>query len=158
MALKPDRHINPYGTEINFVFNGTADAGTIMAYGVSGSGAAVADEVSGTVVVGAANPTGVAVAGLLLHPFVTYNALLHRNWYKVTQYPGDKATLLRQGWVTTNVITPGGTPTAGAPAYLGPNGTVTALAPVTAGDAPTVGQFMSRINEEGYVRLLVDIP
>jgi hypothetical protein len=79
MALKPDRHIDPYGTEINFVFNGTADAGTIMAYGVAGSGSAVPDENCGTVVVGAANPTGVLVAGLLMHSFVTYNALLHRN-------------------------------------------------------------------------------
>lgn len=155
MALKPDRHINPYGTEINFVFNGTADAGTIMTYGAAGSGAAVVDEKAGTVTIGAANPSGVAVAGLLMHSFVTFNALLHRNWYKVTQYPGEKATLLRNGWVTTNVVDGSAVPDAGKPAYLGPNGTVTH---VNAAGAPKIGEFMSRLDEQGYCRLAVRLP
>lgn len=153
MALKPDRNINPHGTEITFVFNGTAEAGTFMTYGAAGSGASVADERGGTVVVGPANPANAKVAGLLMHPFVAFNALLHRNWYKVTQFPGEKATLLRDGWVTTNVVHSLAAPDAGAPAYLGPNGTVT-----HATGGPQVGEFMSRLDEQGYCRLAVKLP
>jgi hypothetical protein len=150
MALKPDRQINAYGTDISFVFNGVADAGTIMTYGAAGSGAAVTDEKGGTVVVGPANPSGAKVAGLLVNPFVAFNPLLHRNWYKVTQFPGEKATLLRDGWVTTNVLAGGAAPDAGKPAYLGANGTA---ADANAGGAPVIGEFMSRLDEQGYCRL-----
>lgn len=153
MALKPDRHIDPYGTEITFVFNGTADNGTIMIYGAAGSGASVQDDYAGTVVVGPAAAAGARVAGLLMHPFVVFNPLLHRNWYKVTQFPGEKATLLKRGWVTTNVLASGAVPDAGKPAYLGPNGTVT-----DATGGPQLGEFMSRLDEQGFCRLNLNIP
>lgn len=151
--LKPDRHIDPFATEITLKFNATAEAGTLMTYSAPGSGSAVPDETGGTVAVGPASPSGALVAGLLMHPFVAYDPLLHRNVYKVTQYPGDKATLLRRGWVTTNVVASGAAPDSGKAAYLGANGKVT-----DAGPGPKVGQFMSRLDEQGYCRLLVDLP
>jgi len=152
--LKPDRNIYPNGVEITFTFNGTAEAGTFMTYGTPGSGASVADEQGGQAVIGPANPSGALPLGLLMHPFVAYNALLHRNVYKVTQYPGEKATLLREGWVTTNVLASGAVPDVGKPAYLGANGTVTHT---QAGGAPKVGEFMSRLDEQGYCRLFVHL-
>lgn len=149
--LKPDRHI--FQTEINLSFNGTAEAGTVMVYNAPGSGAAIPDETAGTLSVGPGSPSGAKVAGLLVHPFVAFNPLLHRNWYKVTQYPGEKATLLRQGWVTTNVVATGAVPDAGKSAYLGANGVVH-----DAGPGPKIGEFMSRLDENGYCRLAVHLP
>ncbi len=159
MALKPDRDIKV--TEVNLVFNGTAEAGTIMTYSTAGSGNATPDDKAGVVVVGPAAssgalPAGTKVAGLLINPFVTFDPLLHRNIYKVTQYPGEKATLLRQGWVTTNVMASGGVvPDAGRTAYLGTLGGVT---DASTNSAPKVGEFMSRLDENGYCRLAVQLP
>lgn len=152
--LKPDRVIDPFGYEINMTFNGTAEEGTIMVYSAAGSGNATPDEKAGTVDVGPANPSGAKPVGLLLHPFVAYNPLLHRNVYKVTQYPGDKATLVRRGWVTTNVVYSGATPDAGKAAYLGANGKAT---DVNAAGAPKIGEFMSRLDEQGYCRLAINL-
>lgn len=153
MALKPDRHINPYGTEITYVLNTTADAGLFMVYGTAGSGSAVSDATRGTVSVGPSNPSGQKVAGLLMHPFVAFDDKKHRNWYQVTQYPGEPAPLLRDGWVTTNSIVTGVTPDAGKVAYLGADGKVT-----DAGPGPKVGEFMSAKDEAGYCRLKVELP
>lgn len=154
MSLKPDRDIKV--TEVNFVFNGAygADNGTAMVYQTTGSGNATPDDKSGTVDIGPVAPSGAPrVVGLLINPFVPYNPLLHRNIYKVTQYPGEKATLLKDGWVTLNNISPSITPTAGQDAYLGASGTWTNA---NLGQEK-VGQFMSTFDEYGYCRLYIKI-
>lgn len=158
--LKPDRHI--FLTDVNFVFNGTADSGTLLVYQQgTGSGNGVQDDKAGTVAIGplscSGNITaGSGVVGLLVNPFVTFNPLLHRNWYKVTQWPGEKATLLRQGWVNTNIVATGvPVPDCGVPAYLGPLGVPTGN-PVGAGQL--IGEFQSRLDENGFCRLAINLP
>lgn len=151
MALKPDR--NQLDWDISRYMNEVAEAGGVAVISTHGSG--VAMDGSTNVATYAANPSGKLVAGVLLGDLEAYNGNLHRNYYRDSNISGSKVSLLTKGWVVTDMIYPGTSPTAGAPAYLGQSGYIT---PTQATGAPTVGRFETSKDEDGYAKVSINIP
>lgn len=149
MALKGDRH--EFQTDISFFCNDVTERGVILVHGSSGSGASMDNKLA------IASLPGTAVSalkpiGLLLNDMVNVNLTRYAlNQMKDEMQIGGKCTLLRKGWVVTNMIT--GTPVAGDKAYLAANGKVTP----TAG-GPAVGAFLSAKDEKGYAKVEVNLP
>ncbi len=88
----------------------------------------------------------------------------HINFHKNEMQKGGKVTLLKKGWIVTNLIDPGVTIAKGDVAYVGPSGylTNTNKAPLynrqnrTAG--MVVGQFDSLKDEDGYAKVSINLP
>lgn len=152
MALRADRQV--LETDISNILNDVADEGEIVCYKTSGSGNALGENAN--IVSLYADPSGKVPAGLLLNKFVNIDQTVrHRNFHNGEQIIGEKAPLMRKGWVVTNELS--GTPTVGATAYLTANGQTT----VTNGGlaaTPKVGQYMSIKDEDGYAKLYLDLP
>ena len=109
MALKPDR-IEAY-TDISLFMNEVAERGGVVVHLTAGSGAAMDD--ANAVVELPSAATGNAPAGLLLNDVVDLDLTRqHINWHQDEVQKGSKVTILRQGFVTTNMIASGVTPTA----------------------------------------------
>ena len=153
MALKGDRYIEM--TDISHFMNEAAEVGGCVSYSTSGSGAAL--DQSANLVTYAASSSGAVPVGILLDPMVNYNLTRqHLNWHKLEKQVGDKVPVVTRGWVVTNMLVPGTSPTAGNTAYLGASGLLTP----TFGSAvtSTVGRFESKKNEDGYVKVWVNLP
>lgn len=151
MALKPDR--NQIEWDISRYMNEAAVAGGIASVSTNGSG--VAMDGAANVVTYAANPSGKVVAGILLGDIEVYPAKLERNFYRDSNPVNSKVALLTKGWVVTNMVYPGTTPTVGAVAYLGASGYLT---PTQAAGAPVVGRFETSKDENGYSKVSINIP
>ena len=124
MALKPDR-IEAY-TDVSFFMNETGERGGIVVHSTAGSGSAMDD--SNAVVEYATSQSGTNPAGLLLCDVVDLDLTRqHINWHKDEVQKGSKVTILRQGFVVTDMIVSGVSPTAGDPAYYGANGLLTTV-------------------------------
>jgi hypothetical protein len=156
MALKGSRY--EAMTDVSFFMNEAATRGGIATISTAGSGAAL--DQSAALVTYAAAPSGKVCVGLLLNDMVNLDQTKqHINWHKDEMQKGGKVTLLTDGWVVTNMIYPGSTPTAGAIAYLANSGYVTA----TKGgggmvSSPPIGRFLSTKDEDGYAKLAVKLP
>jgi len=74
------------------------------------------------------------------------------NWHKDEMQIRGKCTLLRRGWVVTDQVS--GVPTAGAPAYYT---TLGLLTPTDAGSAPKVGRFLSKLDNDGFAKVEINI-
>ena len=156
MALKPLQDVVQYTTD-RFM-NETATAGVIVvsATGVAGSGQAM-DSFSQLVTV-AANPSGRFPAGVLLNNVVnkdlTQTSLSPLNGE--TQI-GSKVTIARKGVLVTNALAAGSATgiLPGQPAYLGPTGTFSNTQ-LNSG-YPRVGTFDSRIDQDGYAKVQIDV-
>lgn len=151
MALKADRH--ELLTDISFFLTAvTGERGGIVVQSTGGSGAAM-DQSSAVV----AYPTTAATmsgnpVGLLMCDVVNYDLTRqHINWHKNEVQLGGKVTLLRNGWVVTNMVS--GTPTAGNPAYFDATGKLT---DTNTGSAK-VGRFMSAKDADGYAKVSINI-
>ena len=187
MALKPDRNVleddisHFYASSL---LNTSVDdrGGIVVATGTGGtapSGAAMDQSVNQCVYVAA--PSGYHPLGMLLVDVV--NVDLTRqilNPYKSEAQVGDKVVLMRKGYAVTNKLIGGGaeggvnTVTQGAAAYCGPSGNLTADQGIVwatgyghgteAGgygyktQFPRVGTFMSKVDEDGYAKVYVDLP
>jgi hypothetical protein len=141
MAIKPDRLINE--TDISLVCNDVHEKGTVLIYGPAASG----------------SPSGYKVAGLSLANFVDIDQTrVHRNFHKDEQVIGEKAPLLRKGYVVTNKVT--GSPTVGDKAYLTVSGLLTPTVSAGGGEVatPRVGTFAGAKDENGYVKVYVELP
>jgi len=150
MALKADRI--ELLTDISFFMNTTAGRGGVVSVVTGGSGVALDD--ASAVVSYAAAASGAKPVGLLLADVVNLDLTRqHINWHKDEVQVGGKVTVLRQGQVVTNMITPGATPTAGASAYVGPSGYVG----TSDTNAVKVGQFLSSKDSDGYAKVSVNI-
>jgi hypothetical protein len=110
------------------------------------------------------NPSGTKPAGLLLNDVVNLDLTrTHINWHQDQVQLGGKVTVLKQGFVVTNVII--GTPTAGAPAYYDASGFLTATDPSTGGlSGPAgwakemqVGRFQTIKDADGYAKVEINI-
>jgi len=156
MALKGDRYEGV--TDVSFFMNdASANKGGIVCLSTGGSGVAL--DQSSALVTYAATASGNIPVGLLLNDMVNIDQTRqHINFHKNEVQKGGKVTLLTQGWVVTSMFS--GTPTAGAPAYLGATGNVTATQSATGGNAanPPVGRFLSSKDEDDYVKLEVHLP
>ena len=156
MALKGDRYAGV--TDVSFFMNdASASKGGIACISTAGSGVAL--DQSKALVTYKALASGNIPVGLLLNDMVNIDQTRqHINFHKNEVQKGGKVTLLTQGWVVTSNVT--GTPTAGQAAYLGATGTVTASQSATGGNAanPPVGRFLSTKDEDGYVKLQVNLP
>lgn len=149
MALKPDR--NELYTDVSFFMNTVAERGGVVTNQTSGVGASMDDA---NAVVAAPAAVGENPAGLLLNDVVDLDLTRqHMNWYKDEVQKGNKVTLLRRGFVTTNMLTAGSVPAAGAPAYFDVGGLLTE---VNTGSA-VVGRFLSGKDADGYAKVDIDI-
>lgn len=151
MALKPDR--NQLDWDISRYMNEVAEAGGVAVVSTNGSGHAM--DGTRNVATYAASPSGKIAAGILLGDLVNYGTQLHRNFYRDANMSGSKVSLLTKGWVVTNMIYPGTTPTAGDPAYVGASGYIT---PTQAGGNATIGRFETSKDEDGYAKVSINIP
>lgn len=152
MALKPDRKILPAGEEIIYFLNEVAERGIIVTHDTSGSGASLDDDAA-TVQVPTGTGDGVP-AGLLLNDVVNIDPTRqHLNPMKDEVLIGSKVTLLTHGWVVTNKIRSGQTPTAGSDAYQYTSGELTVT-----GGYYKVGKFLSAADEDGYAMVEINLP
>ena len=157
MALKPDRNI--LETDISLVCNDVHSKGAVLVYGTSASGVGIETPGVASLV---SNPSGYKVAGLSLANFVDIDQTrYHRNFHKDEQVIGEKAPLLRKGYVVTDMIVASpGTINAGANAYLSTDGKLTATVSATGGEVatPKVGTFASKKDENGYAKVYIELP
>jgi len=151
MALKADRF--EMQTDISFFMNEVAERGGVASLSTSGSGAAM--DQSQALVSYWASPSGKTPIGVLLNDMVNIDLTRqHLNFYKDEVQKGSKVTLLRKGYVVTNMII--GTPTAGAAAFVAHSGRVSAGDVIGGGRA--VGVFLSTKDQDGYAKVEVNLP
>ena len=155
MALKADR--NELDVDISFFLNETAEKGQIVCLSTVGSGAAM-DQAGALVTVSAAG-TGTFPVGVLLNDVVDIDLTRqHINWHKDEVQKGGKVSILKKGYVVTDQIA--GTPTAGLIAFLddADTGKFATAAEVADTKYNPVGRFMSVKDEDGYVKVEVNLP
>lgn len=154
MALKKDR-IAAVGLDtIQFFCNQETERGCIATISTVASG--VANDNASNVVAFPLNPSGTVPVGMLVNDVVNLDLTRqHKNWYKDEVQLGGKVTLVRQGEFTTNLIVSGVTPTAGATAFVGAYGWLTST---DAGGNPPVGHFVTTKDEDGFAKVVINIP
>lgn len=150
--------------------------------GVGPSGAAM--DQSDNQVQYVAAPSGFNPVGMLMVDVVNIDLTRQiLNPFKSEAQVGDKVVLMKKGYAVTNKLdTTTGTITQGAAAFLGPSGNLTAdeggvwatgynadgphggTDPDTGGfgdfktEFPKVGAFMSKVDEDGYAKVYIDLP
>jgi len=153
MALKPDRY--EARTDISFYYNaGVAERGGILCYGTTGSGASM-DQGVNLATYEVADENSVPV-GILLNDVVNKDLTReHLNVYKDEVQLGGKVTVLRGGYVVTNMID-AVTIVGGQVAYAS---SVNAGNLSNSGDAAhAVGEFMTAKDEDGYAKVEINLP
>ena len=159
MALKSDR--NEVQTDISFFMNEVATRGGVVTYSTGGSGAAL--DQGQALCTYAANASGQVPLGLLLNDMVNIDLTRqHLNWHKDEVQKGGKVTLLRKGWVVTSSIE-GADPAAGGLAYVAHSGLLATSNLATdqddtVGATRVVGTFLSKKDEDGYVKVEISLP
>jgi hypothetical protein len=154
MALKSDRL--ELQTDISFFYNdGAVTRGGVVVHDTAGSGAAMDQGVN----LVKKHTSGTPV-GILLNDVVNKDLTrTHLNQHKDEVQKGGKVTVLRKGYVVTNKIT--GTPVAGSVAYAdratAGNIAVDAITSAASGNL-AVGRFLSTKDEDGYVKVEVNLP
>lgn len=154
MALKGLRQI--VTTDVTFFLNKAAEAGKLCVYKAPmttgyASGVAIGDTGGECDVLAGSPPSGTKVLGILLHDFEDIDETVqHRNYQKVTQVPGERATILRNGWVVTDMIS--GSPTGGAPAYIGND---SKIAPTQTNSIAQCGEFMGVPDTAGFCKVYI---
>jgi hypothetical protein len=158
MALKPDREYNEVTDITNFWTTVAAEKGGCAGVVTQGSGAAIGQNITDepNVVGYVANPSGVIAKGILLQ---TVSAAMSAtrdfvNYENQEIRPGDKCTLVKKGFVVTDMIPAGITPTAGAAAYLAASGYISST---QATGAPQIGRFETTKDAAGFARVSIDI-
>lgn len=155
MALKPDRE--ELAQDISNYMNEVADRGGVATFLTVGSGGGWRTVMGdpGNVVTYAAAPSGKMVAGILLNdmvPVVNRTGYTFRYGQRDEMPVGAKCCLLKRGWVVTNKIS--GTPVGGEVAYVAASGLIS---PTQATGAAAFGQFLSKLDEDGYARVSITV-
>ena len=155
MTLKADRQID--AVELGYFTNSLVTGGEVLSIATAGSGIAMEDVLN--VVEAKADSSGAKPVGLCLQEVVSLDLTrVPVNWHKDQAVTGDKVTLLRRGWVTTNTIT--GEVAGLDKAVLSSSGYVAAKAAVGSHNEvanPTVGTFLTGKDETGYARLEINL-
>lgn len=155
MALKGNRVI--LETDITLTCPTATERGVVLCRTTPGSGVALGDLAGAADLL--ANPSGAAVAGLLLNDIVNVDVTrYHLNFHKDERLINQRMSLLKKGRVTTNKVT--GAPTAGQTAYVTASGVLTPTVSATGGVAatPKVGVFAGSLDENGYATVDVNLP
>jgi hypothetical protein len=158
MALKADRH--EFQTDISFFYNeGTATRGGVVIHDTAGSGSAMDQGVNLVKYDQCTVGTEVPV-GILLNDVVNKDLTrTHLNHYKDEVQKGGKVSILRKGWVVTNMIS--GSPAAGGLAFaddlVAGYLSVDAYSAASSGNL-AVGRFLSSKDEDGYAKVEVNLP
>jgi len=155
MALKADRH--ELDVDISFFMNEIGEKGQIVVFSTAGSGAAM-DQAQALVTVAAADATNIPV-GVLLNDVVNLDLTRqHINFHKDEVQQGGKVSLLKKGYIVTDMIA--GTPAAGAIAFLDDADTGKFATEDEVADTKysQVGRFMSIKDEDGYCKVEVNLP
>lgn len=159
MALKGDRNL--IETDVTFHLNSVAEKGMCLFFSTPGSGAAL-DQGIAVLQVGGNNPSGLIPAGAILQDMVNKDLTkTHINWHRDEVQVGGKVTVVRKGWLVTNLVI--GTPSVaanGSNAYATVSGYYTPTVSATGGVAatPRVGQFLSSFDEDGYCKIELNLP
>ncbi len=162
MALKPDREYNETTDITNFwsTTQTTAEVGGIASVLTQGSGAAMGQNIvdEANVVEYATSASGSIPKGVLLqavNPVLSANRDFV-NFENQEIRPGDKCTLVKRGFVVTDLIL--GTPTAGGIAYLGASGNISTTSGAFGGaTTPVIGRFETTVDSDGFARVSIDI-
>lgn len=159
MALKNARY--EFATDISFFMNEVATRGGIASVSTVGSGAAL--DQSNALVAYVAGSSGANPRGMLLNDMVNLDLTRqHLNQHRDEIQLGGKVTLGIKGWWITNMYV--GTPAKNDYAVLTSSGYVQPLTKANY-DAgvwnkavnPLVGKFWSSPDEDGYVKLWVEL-
>ena len=151
MALKTDRY--EMQTDISFFMTSVAERGGVASLVTGGSGAAMDQGVA--IVSYAANPSGVRPIGILLNDVKNYDLTRVRvNPYRNEVQVNGKVTLLRKGYVVTNLIQ--GAPVAGGNVFIGQSGNLATSN--IANNALVIGTFLSSKDQDGYAKVEVNLP
>ena len=154
MALKSDRY--EFQTDISFYYNqGVADRGGVVVHGATAGSGAAMDQGANLVRYKAVVEGDIPV-GLLLNDVVNLDLTRrHINIYKDEVQLGGKVTVLRKGYVVTNMIDNLDV-SAGEVAYAS---SVNAGNISNSGSAPlAIGRFLSAKDEDGYAKVEVNLP
>jgi hypothetical protein len=156
MALKSDRH--EFQTDISFFMNETATRGGVASLSTGGSGAAM--DQGAALATYSASASGQTPVGVLLNDMVNLDLTRqHINWHKDEVQKGGKVTLLRKGWVVTNMLEGSTTSLAGKPAYPAHSGNLSQTNIVADNDqVPIIGRFLSNVDQDGYAKVEVNLP
>ena len=158
MALKADRY--ELQTDISFFYNaGAVSRGGVVVHDSTTASGAAMDQGVNLVKYKTAASTDVPV-GILLNDVVNKDLTrTHLNQHKDEVQKGGKVTILRKGYVVTNLIT--GTPNVGDVAYACDQeaGNISTGAPsAAASGALGIGRFMTDKDEDGYAKVEVNLP
>ena len=158
MALKPDREYNETTDITNFWTTVAAEKGGCASVVTQGSGAAIGQNIvdEPNVVGYVADPSGAIAKGILIQTVAAVMSATRDfpNFENGEIRPGDKCTLVKRGFVVTDMIPAGITPTAGAAAYLAASGFVSST---QATGAPQIGRFETTKDAAGFARVSIDI-
>ncbi|NBP00570.1 MAG: hypothetical protein EBU90_10680 [Proteobacteria bacterium] len=158
MALKSDRY--ELQTDISFFYNdGAVTRGGVVVHDTTAGSGASMDQGVNLVKYTTATSSNVPV-GILLNDVVNKDLTrTHLNQYKDEVQKGGKVTVLRKGYVVTNMVT--GSPAAGDPAYAC---SATAgyirkdAASAAASGALLIGRFLTSKDADGYAKVEVNLP
>jgi len=158
MALRPDRDyaevtdISQYWSEV--AAQNTQEKGGIACVETQGSGVALDDITN--VVQYADSASGAVPKGILLQDVNPPMSATRdfKNFANMEVRPGEKVTLLRKGWLVTDMFVSGISISVGGPAYVGPSGLIAA----TSGTGSSViGRFETTLDADGFAKVYVDI-
>ena len=157
MALKADRH--ELDVDISFFMNSTAEKGQVVSIATAGSGAAM-DQAQALVSIQGATGSVIPV-GVLLNDVVDLDLTRqHINFHKDEVQKGGKVSILKKGYVVTNMIESTSVVTAGALAFMddADTGKFAVAASIDDTEYTAVGRFMSLKDADGYCKVEVNLP
>jgi hypothetical protein len=152
MALKPLRKYHE-GSDIAYVLNEAAEAGIVVRHVSSASGTGKPGDANNLIEVptnASGLPLGILATDVVNIDLSRYNhiARFHRDEVPVC----SPVTVVTKGYVYTDRVATGVTPTPGAAAYYTASGLLT-----TATDSARVGTFRGYKDADGYVGVDVTI-
>jgi hypothetical protein len=158
MALKPDREYNEVTDITNFWTDIAAEKGGCASVVTQGSGAAIGQNIvdEANVVGYVVNPSGATAKGILLQTVAAAMSATRDfpNFENGEIRPGDKCTLVKSGFVVTDMIV-GTAPTVGATAYLAASGKISMAN--YGSDSPVIGRFETTKDAAGFARVSIKI-
>ena len=154
MALKGDR--TETVQDIKYFMNEEAERGGIAIMSTASSGVGLD---SSTQLATYTYASGAYALGILMQDMVNVDQTkYHINQYKDEAQKGSKVRILRQGWVVTDMVYPGQTPTKGALGYVGHSGYIASSDVNPDGANLAIGRFETTKDEDGYVNFYVNLP